>query len=159
MLHGASRHGILVTAVCCQPPVCCPQLHADVIVIEEISMLPSDVYNMLMLKIEGVLRNERYADTCPLRNKLIILVGDLQQLPPVCRQHKIDRASYCRTCHISSTAWWQQRVQHELSSNVRHAHDSLVRWGLQWRNWHSAGHPPQRQRPHVPHHCLNSCSS
>jgi ATP-dependent exoDNAse (exonuclease V) alpha subunit len=126
-VHAACSMGRAGTVFWTPLSVVSPQyhamLHADVIIIDEISMLPSDVFNMFMLKIEGVLRNEQVGDTCPLHNKLIILVGDLQQLPPVCKQHRLQAAPYCKTCHITGTAWWQQRVQHDLHTNVRHADD------------------------------------
>jgi len=103
-------------------------LHADVIIVDEISMVTSDLLNMLMLRLQGVLANEAQnntgtACTDPLQNKLIIMVGDMAQLPPVCTEHKVPAASFCKACHISNSPWWPQATMHTLHTNVRQAQD------------------------------------
>jgi hypothetical protein len=87
-------------------------LKADVIVIDEMSMLTSHVFNLLMYRLGLVVG-------CPysaLQSKLLLLVGDHAQLPAVCHCSQSsqptlvdlqptseEKDKICGKCHISAT--------------------------------------------------------
>ena len=63
---------------------------------------------------------------------LIVLVGDLYQLPPVCRclsqrRNVLDAdalvPSVCATCHITKSLYWPGVTHHTLTASIRHASD------------------------------------
>lgn len=136
-------------------------LAADVIVIDEMSMLKGAMLDHIMFRLAQVAYTNMRGDEDDepmervLRTKCILLVGDLQQLPPVCycqRNHgNSSRATHrcdgtadrdargqlpdydssddegvvevCTRCHISASKHWSRRVQHDLTTSVRHASD------------------------------------
>eukprot|EP00798_Chlamydomonas_sp_ICE-L_P003121 gene3121-biopygen20880 len=60
----------------------------------------------------------------PFAHKHIILVGDLQQLPPVCNCKKDDNDQQsCIPCHITRSVHWARGTMHNLTLSVRHAKD------------------------------------
>ena len=56
-------------------------------------------------------------------NKLVLLVGDLAQLPAICVHSPKAPDIICRCCHISSAPCWASALQHKLQISVRHATD------------------------------------
>lgn len=55
----------------------------------------------------------------PFSQKLILLFGDLAQLPPVCKH----RGNVCHRCNIASSAYISAGIQHNMTFSVRHASD------------------------------------
>lgn len=97
-------------------------LHADVIIVDEMSMLTSNLLNHLLTRVQNVLASAEHPVHNALQAKLIVLVGDHAQLPPVCRCN-IRQGDFCRKCHITSCTAWQHAALHELATNVRQASD------------------------------------
>jgi hypothetical protein len=91
-------------------------LAADVIIIDEMSMLTAFLLCLVMYRL-GQLFGWPHA---ALGNELILLVGDHAQLPPVCSGHhgssgqasvsSAQKDLICLQCHISSSIWWPQSV-------------------------------------------------
>jgi hypothetical protein len=108
-------------------------LYADIIVIDETSMLTAHVFSLVLYRLGLIVG-------CPynaLRAKLLLLVGDHAQLPAVCHcynskaieasqaQTSSDKDRACGNCHISSSIWWSQVTMHHLTSSVCHALDPM----------------------------------
>jgi nucleoside-triphosphatase THEP1 len=91
-------------------------LLADVIIIDEMSMLTSLVFSTVLHRIREVAGHDFLA------SKLILLVGDHCQLPPVCR-HRQDDGETCATCHLSACHEWEGFTWHHLLHSVRQAED------------------------------------
>ncbi len=89
--------------------------NAHVVVLDEMSMLTSQNLNHIMNRLQEVWgRNWR-------QEKLLLLVGDMAQLPPVCKHTGEDKV--CPTCSITKNLWWKQFTPHSLAGSVRHAND------------------------------------
>ena len=88
-------------------------LRADLIIIDEISMLNSLILSMIHSRIESIYRSS----TVPGGSKRpkILLCGDLQQLPSVCKSHPCEESGICYRCHISKAPIWNRVVKHELT--------------------------------------------
>jgi hypothetical protein len=56
---------------------------------------------------------------------LILLVGDLLQLPAICKHSYFDKEKCCRSCHISTTPCWLNATRHHISFPMRHASDPI----------------------------------
>lgn len=93
-------------------------LAADVILIDEFSMITSHLFNMIMYRIKQVCNTAG----CNIKTKLIILLGDPAQLPPVCH-HQTCENDVCAQCHITASPFWPLVTKHFLSSSVRHVAD------------------------------------
>lgn len=104
-------------------------LAADVIITDKMSMLTAFFLCLVMYRI-----GQLYGCPCAaLDNKLILLVGDHAQLPPVCSGHhgsfrkvaetSIQKDIVCLQCHISSSISWPQIVFHHLIINLRQCKD------------------------------------
>lgn len=89
---------------------------ADVIIIDEISMLTRITFDMVVRQIVTI-TNGTLLD--PFSQKLILLFGDLAQLPPVCKH----RGNVCHRCNIASLAYISAGIQHNMTFSVRHASD------------------------------------
>jgi hypothetical protein len=55
------------------------------------------------------------AKTSPFETKLVLLVGDLAQLPPICKHTLRQNDILCKCCHVKSTPYWKMAQQHFLS--------------------------------------------
>jgi hypothetical protein len=61
------------------------------------------------------------AKTSPFETKLILLIGDLAQLPPICK-HALQQNDILRKCcHVKSTPCWKMAQHHFLSILMHHA--------------------------------------
>lgn len=93
-------------------------LAADLIVIDEMSMLTSQLFAHVF---------SRLTDACgdnPLKNKVILLVGDHYQLPAVCHHFRGEyRGRLCEECHLSNSSEWSNIQWHHLRHSVRQARD------------------------------------
>ena len=94
--------------------------NADVIIIDEISMMTS---NMLCAVEERIKQSTRSRDIYSTPNKLIILIGDLAQLPAICIHKPKLPDIICKACHITSAPSWALAKQHKLRTSVRHSSD------------------------------------
>lgn len=95
--------------------------NAQVIIIDEMSMLSSDLFAVVLYRIKTCCGYGSVEEV--FRNKRIILVGDHCQLPPVCH-HKVKETEFCRKCHLSSNPYWRAAIKLRLWHSVRHAEDS-----------------------------------
>ncbi|KAI5078275.1 hypothetical protein GOP47_0005946 [Adiantum capillus-veneris] len=89
---------------------------ANVIIIDEISMLVSTIFNMTVRQIVNI-SNETLLD--PFSQKLILLFGDLVQLPPVYHHQE----PLCHVCNIRNSAYIAAATTHNMTFSVRHAAD------------------------------------
>ncbi len=93
---------------------------ADLIFVDEVSMLTRDLLQNFLLRLRKSVRAEGIRDI--LASKTIVFVGDLAQLPPVCRC-KVERNSLCRKCHVTDHWLWAALQKHVLTVSMRHATD------------------------------------
>jgi ATP-dependent exoDNAse (exonuclease V) alpha subunit len=93
---------------------------ADVIIIDEMSMLSSDLMGVVLYRIKTCCGFRSIDEV--YKKKLIILVGDHCQLPPVCN-HQTSSTEFCSLCHLSSHPVWNVAEKHVLRHSVRHAAD------------------------------------
>ena len=96
---------------------------ADVIIIDEISMMTAQTLRSVMYRIAQVLDSQN--PSVYMNQKLIILVGDLCQLPPVCNHRLNSERDVCTTCHITSNPHWPVAEKHRLETSYRHANDPV----------------------------------
>ena len=101
-------------------PVLTKLKNADIIIIDEMSMITS---NMLCAVEQRIKQNTLITDTFSFQNKLLILVEDLVQLPAICIHKPKALDTICRACHITSTPCWTAAKQHTLHTSVGHSSD------------------------------------
>ena len=104
-----------------EPSTILERLHnANVIVIDEMSMITSYMLCTVEHHLKQACRDTISNTFC---NKLVLLVGDLAQLPTIC-VHALKAPDIIRRCcHISSAPCWNNALQHKLQISVRHATD------------------------------------
>ena len=88
---------------------------ADVIICDESSMLTS--MKLLLIKYRMRMCTKQGA-----KRKVLVLVGDQAQLPPICR-HDIEDGHVCKYCHLMYSADWQGANRYELTAVYRQAGD------------------------------------
>ena len=134
-------------------------LRTDVFIIDEYSMLKAEMLNCIIYRLlqvhkllndkdslfDKVCHSNHYSTGMPTNTGnvtghahavhfvqvLILLVGDMYQLPPVCTcrqrsstsQDADDTVAFCQTCHITSSMYWSRAQHHSLTASVRHAKD------------------------------------
>lgn len=103
---------------------------ADVIIIDEYAFMSCSDLNMVFQRLAQVHRSNR-RDGEPVTNfydnKLLILVGDHAQLPPVCNcLRRADEVTVCKDCHSSSSTVWGKLKKHRLIVSVRHSEDKVL---------------------------------
>ena len=89
---------------------------ASVFIIDEMSMLTQFLFSQVISRIEETC-GEHFMD-----ERLIILVGDHCQLPPVCH-HRNEPGRVCDRCHLSSSMYWPKMQWHHLHVSVRQCSD------------------------------------
>ncbi len=72
-------------------------LQAKVFIIDECSMLTSATFNLILQRLQQILGATAGAAKAFLEERLIILVGDGGQLPPICRHLKRKGKKFCKT--------------------------------------------------------------
>lgn len=97
-------------------------LASDVFIIDEWSMLTRSVFDIVMGRIAAPVCPEKPTDI--VKRKLVVVVGDQYQLPPVC-EHHLTNHNYCELCHLSSSVWWTRATHHSLRVSVRQATDPV----------------------------------
>ena len=93
-------------------------MKADVILIDEYSMMTATMFNMVLFRVRNVCSTAQV----DFNSKLIILLGDPAQLPPVCK-HRKDDDDICAACHISASHLWSHIHKHHLATSMRHVAD------------------------------------
>jgi hypothetical protein len=89
----------------------------DVIIIDKMAMMTSYV----LCAIEQRLKDATLlTNVSPFQNKLILLVGDLAQLPPIYKHTLQNDELICKGCYITSAPYWSLATQHHLSISVHH---------------------------------------
>lgn len=100
------------------------------VVIDEISMCTAFMLNLVFMRLMACLSCATIADL--LQKVVVLLVGDLRQLPPVCRHVRGKPPSnggppqpppFCELCRICNSFAWDHGQLIELTSNVRNASD------------------------------------
>ena len=91
---------------------------ANVIIIDEMSMMTSYMLCTVEHRLKQAARNKSLN---ALGNKLVLLVGDLAQLPAICIHSPKSPDILCRGCHITSAPCWAVAKHHTLRISVRHA--------------------------------------
>jgi ATP-dependent DNA helicase PIF1 len=86
-------------------------LHTDLLIVDEISMLSCELFELLYRIAQDFRRNSK-----PFGNMQIIFSGDFHQLPPVCRDSK-----FC-----FESPYWNECFKHQivLSENYRQKDDN-----------------------------------
>ena len=97
--------------------------NAEVIIIDEMSMLSGTMFAYVLLRLKTCCGYRSMEEV--FRNKLIILVGDHCQLPPVC-DHHTENGDFCKLCHLSSHPSWRMAHKHFLPYSERHANDGVL---------------------------------
>jgi hypothetical protein len=88
---------------------------------DEASMGAQQLWRDVLVRLCGTHRFSSFEEL--FRNKLVVLVGDPQQLPPVCR-HKLPKGEVCLRCHPCASAIWHMAETIQLEGSVRHAQDA-----------------------------------
>jgi len=57
-------------------------------------------------------------------NPLLLLLGDLAQLPAICK-HSLKKKMYCKLCHISMAPCWLNASHHILQTSMIHITDPI----------------------------------
>ncbi|WIA08217.1 hypothetical protein OEZ85_007666 [Tetradesmus obliquus] len=89
---------------------------ARVCIFDEFSMLTYD-------KLMYMKHRMRMATRAGQPIKLLILSGDEQQLPPVCKHKFNSKLGHCKKCHVCTTPDWQEAQHFELEEVYRQASD------------------------------------
>ncbi len=104
-------------------------LHTHVFIIDEVSMLKSVELFQALARI-GEVRG--CSIDVALLQVCVILVGDMHQLPPVCRHRTSQHVdghvdmSVCTLCHLSQSDRWQSARKFPLQHSVRHEGDNVL---------------------------------
>jgi ATP-dependent exoDNAse (exonuclease V) alpha subunit len=106
--------------------------------------------NMLCAVEQRLRQSTLTTCTFSFQNKLVILVGDLAQLPTICTHTPKAPDIICRACHITSTPCWAIAKQHTLQTSVRHSSDPLY---LEFLNIIQHRPPTESEIEHT----LNAC--
>ncbi|KAJ8910343.1 hypothetical protein NQ315_004542 [Exocentrus adspersus] len=111
---------------------------ASLIIIDEVSMVTSLIFNVIEQALRDICRNER-----PFGNKIILIGGDFRQTLPVVVGG--DRCMIVNSC-IQSSRHWPLFVNVELHANVQALHNQqFSRWLLDLDNGLL---PPLRRTPY-----------
>eukprot|EP00951_Prasinocladus_malaysianus_P020449 scaffold167289_cov21-Prasinocladus_malaysianus.AAC.1 len=100
-------------------------LHADIIIIDEVSMLTASIMNIIVHRLE-VLSHAAQQANPDYRPPVVLLVGDMKQLPPVCKCKGVSEGDVCKTCHISSSKIYGDLIRHELKKSHRCNNDDYI---------------------------------
>lgn len=90
---------------------------ADVIVIDEMSMLTAALLDFVFYRLRQVCGTLQAA----FASKLLLIVGDHAQLPAVCHHRLEADDPVCLRCHISRSVHWPVFSVHHVSGSMRHS--------------------------------------
>ena len=94
--------------------------YADWLLIDEVSMMTLQLLHLVLTRLRVSVKAESVEEI--LRNKVLIFIGDMGQLPPVCRC-KVPDGEVCSRCHASQHFLWKHVQTHVLRTSVRHVTD------------------------------------
>ncbi|KAG2485197.1 hypothetical protein HYH03_016086 [Edaphochlamys debaryana] len=107
--------------------------NTDVFILDEFSMMTDVELSLILMRIFHAGSYRSLEDA--LKDKLVILVGNHAQLPPVCKcQRRAAKAegymldlppSICAACHIASNPYFLAAPKFRLPVSVRHAADPI----------------------------------
>lgn len=95
---------------------------ARIIIIDECSMLTAKTMSHVVYRISQACGT---TDTSCLNDKLLLLVGDFYQLPPVCKHRLESENDVCTICHLTQWTLWPEVKVHHLQASFRHATDPI----------------------------------
>ena len=84
---------------------------ADVIIINEMSMITSYMLCVIKQHLKHAMQAK---NSSPFQTKLVLLVGDLTQLPAICKHNLCNNELICKACHIKISFYWSSAQQHYL---------------------------------------------
>lgn len=121
---------------------------ADVIIIDEMSMLTASILDFVFYRLRQVCGDLAAA----FRTKLLLLVGDHAQLPAVCHHRLDDDDPICLQCHISRSIHWPAFSVHHIAGSKRHSDPRF----LEFLNFIRIKSPPQSMIDEVLGQCFIS---
>jgi hypothetical protein len=118
---------VYMTPLSCNDPRFIALSAADVIIIDEFSMMTSRMLDIIMCRLQSVLKCDSIQQV--LQRKKIILVGDPHQLPSVCklpmhRKTRENNNNVCSLCRVNAAGCWPYAEHCNLTTNIRHSQDS-----------------------------------
>jgi hypothetical protein len=124
---GIPTKTLYLTTLGCNDPRFIALHEADTIIIDEFSMMTSKMLDIIVLRLQSVLKLESIEQV--LQAKKIILVGDPHQLPSVCtlpmhRKAREDNHNVCPYCRINTAGCWPYAEHCHLTTNIRHSKDA-----------------------------------
>jgi len=107
---------------------------SDIIFIDEFSMVTSEILNFILQRLQSIMQCNSVEEL--LTKKTIVLVGDPNQLPPVCTRSQHARIrnannNVCTVCRINAAPAWSLATKLTLTVNVRHSADRKLAKFLQ----------------------------
>ncbi|KAG1676802.1 hypothetical protein FOA52_010311, partial [Chlamydomonas sp. UWO 241] len=107
-------------------PVFQVQAEAAVNVVDEMSMATQKTLSVIMQRLTEVdyaTHSDDALGSASALNRIMLIIGDHAQLPPVCHCNSVESDSFCLRCHITSSPYWPMFTMHHLTMSVRHAND------------------------------------
>ena len=106
----------------CQPNVTLQRLkEADVLIIDEMSMMTNNTLNAIYSRVKQSLSGAND----PFESKLLLLVGDMAQLPSICHHSVEDLESICELCFLQNSPFWLTGKHWKLTASICHSKDPL----------------------------------
>ena len=99
---------------------------ANVYIIDEAYMLTRGKFDVILRRLYSCCHEDGYSFEQFMNDKLIILVGDRNQLPPVCHCNARTEAGVCFQCNLENSSLLQTYGKpnfHHLRCSVRHSED------------------------------------
>jgi len=72
----------------------------NVIIINEMSTMTNNIFCVVEQRLKQAMS---VVETSPFETKLVLLVGDLAQLPLICKHMLRQNDILCKSCHVNST--------------------------------------------------------
>lgn len=102
--------------------------NADVYIIDEAFMLSRPKFEQILLRMFSCTQDRNWEFEDFIQEKLIILVGDRDQLQPICFCRNKTQAGSCRDCSLEGSTFIQNYCaptnRHTLHRSMRHNEDS-----------------------------------
>ena len=103
-----------------QPNLTLQELQAaDVIIVNEMSMMTTVQLTAIYSRLKQVF----VYNSDLFHSKILLCIGDIAQLPPICFHTVTDSKLVCRCCCIINSPIWISRKHFTLTNSVRHSID------------------------------------